>query len=286
MTLAPMVAKGLKIPYPVFLEEAYKKQLLHFVAQLERLTTDFLTKSQFQLSYHDAIRNDDIVDDLERYVQAINAAISIETAKIIPTLTQHFKAVKQFTQRSFANSLSALGARPSTELIDLRVAIPTIDIELLKKMWIRKNTQLITSISEESLAKVRDLVYEAIRSGESLPSLALKLNKIFELTKKRAKIIARDQIGKLKSDLSRHNDLTHGFTLYEWSTCKDDAVRSSHRVLQGKICSWSDPTIYKNKITDKWKKRKSIGGTLQHVGADILCRCTNFMLRERSENAG
>ena len=63
-------------------------------------------------------------------------------------------------------------------------------------------------------------------------------------------------------------------------SCKDGGVRASHKALEGKICSWLDATIYKNQVGEDWKKRQSISGVLEHAGADIMCRCTNIILRE------
>jgi len=142
-----------------------------------------------------------------------------------------------------------------------------------------ENTKLIKSIPTEMLSKVGEAVYSAVNSGESATSLKKKISDIVDITERRAKVIARDQIGKLKAALNRHESLRQGITHYEWSTAKDDAVRSSHKVMQGKICSWVDATIYKNSIAEtSWKKRSSIGGIEKHSGEDILCRCTNILV--------
>jgi hypothetical protein len=192
MSSNPIAGRGLKIEYPVFQEETYKKQLLNFVCKFERLTADFLTQAAFQSSYRHAIRHDDIIDDLEYYIRVLNTAISIESAKIIQTLSKHFTAVKKFTQRSFLKSFDHLTQSATAELASFSAAIPTTDIKLLKKMWIEKNTQLIKNIPADSLIKVNDAIYEALRNGELMQSLTLKIHKIFESTKKRATIIARD----------------------------------------------------------------------------------------------
>jgi SPP1 gp7 family putative phage head morphogenesis protein len=281
MNSSQTVGRGFKIAYPIFLEASYKRQLSRLACKIERLSHDFLTLTEFELAYNKTIRNDDIIDDLGRVLSALKSAISVETDKVIQTLSKHFSLVKTFVGRSFYKSFNHLATRSlSLAIKPLAVATPVVNIDLLKRMWVEKNTSLIKSIQADSLSKINDAVYESVRHGESIQSLSLKLNKIFKSTKKRAQIIARDQISSLKSDLSRHNDLAHGFTIYEWSACTDDAVRPSHKVMQGKICSWLDSSIYKNKITDQWKKRSSIGGIQKHVGADILCRCTNLMLQE------
>jgi hypothetical protein len=288
MHSSPVVGRGLKIAYPIFLEAEYKKQLLRLVDNLQRLSTEhILNNFTPQSSLVGAVRNDDIVDDLEYHLRNLNAAIAVQTSKVVRSLSSHFTSAQKFTRLSFNNSLAHVVDKSTIAELDLfPVAVPTADINLLRKMWVDKNTQLIKSIPADCLVKIKESVYEAVRSGESAQSLSLKLNDTFEITKKRAKVIARDQITKLKGDLSRYNDLSHGITTYEWSTCKDGVVRVSHEVMQGKICSWLDASVYKDKITDKWKKRSSIGGVQKHVGADIMCRCTNIILRERSQYAG
>lgn len=283
MRLVPRVVRGLNITYPVSLEDSYKKQLLDLTKKLESLILELLAKNDsFLSSFNSFERVDDVIDDLERYIRGINAAISIEAARVIGGLARHFIAVREFANQGFKRSFNhALTHLNRGALAPIATGPNGGNIELLKKMWIEKNTQLIKDIPAKALAQIRDSIYEAARSGESLQSLAGRLNKDIDLTRKRAGLIARDQIAKLKSDLNRHNYLSHGITIYEWRTCGDDAVRGSHKIMQGKICSWLDPGVYKNKITDQWKKRASIGGVQKHVGADILCRCTNIILVEQ-----
>ena len=282
MTSTSQVVKGFKIAYPAFLEAAYTKQLTSLATSIQRVTLQRLKSDDFSSSLTAVSRLDDIVDDFENILKTINTAISLEVVKIIGTLSKRFKAVRKFVDHSFKQSLVHVvncSLRTTGASLNI-IASPVIEIELLKKMWIEKNTQLIKNIPELALSKINDAVYDAVRSGESMQSLSDKLAEIFECTKKRAELIARDQIAKLKSELSRHNDLSHGFTMYEWSSCKDGAVRESHQVLEGKICSWLDASVYKNKASDSWKKRKGIGGVLKHVGADIQCRCTNIILQK------
>jgi SPP1 gp7 family putative phage head morphogenesis protein len=287
MTLTPKVVRGFKIAYPAFLEAEYRKQLTFLATKIQFLTLKHLRDVDFRSSFNLALRLDDVIDDIDSMLKSINAAISLELVKIISSLSKHFNAVKQFVDQSFKRSLSHIA---SYSLKSISIPLNTIsssavDMKLLKKMWIEKNTQLIKDIPANSLVKVNDAIYDAVSKGESLNSLSDKLTEIFNFAKKRAQIIARDQVAKLRSQISRHNDLAHGFNMYEWSSCKDGAVRESHQVLEGKICSWLDSSVYKNKANESWKRRSSIGGVLKHVGEDIMCRCTNVVLHETEVNA-
>ena len=66
-----------------------------------------------------------------------------------------------------------------------------------------------------------------------------------------AESIAIDQLSKLAGNILQHECIEVGLDLYKWSTCKDSGVRKSNAVLEGKICSWHDEGIYKDKVTDK-----------------------------------
>jgi len=286
MTDSLKLVRGFKVAYPIFIERSYKRQLVGLVRNLELLTLELLFESHyFHNSFNKAIRKDDIIDDFEDLIRKINATIVIEVNKTVGLLPKRFEAVRSFVERSFSKSLAhiqkrAANASISTLVVSNSSAIATTDIALLRRIWAEKNTQLIKSIPADALVKVSDVVHDAIRQGESRVSLGRKLSQVFKTTKKRANMIARDQIGKAASDLNRHNDLVNGLNTYEWSTCLDGAVRPSHRALNGKICSWNDPTIFKNKLADKWKKRASINAVQKHAGEDFNCRCTNLVIGE------
>ncbi len=280
MRSSQIVGRGLKIAYPISIEKEYTKLLLRFVSRLKRLSIDSLVENyDLQTSLNGVVRHDDVVDDLGQSLRVLGLTISIESKEVIQSLGGYFSKVQQFTNRSLNNSVKHLVSKvPETELATFPAAVQTIEINTLKKMWVNKNVDLIKGLSDGVLNQLGDAVYDAARMGESIQSLSKRLNADLNINKKKAKAIARDQISKLKGNLSRHNDLVHGLTTYEWSTCKDGAVRSSHRVLEGKICSWLDASIYKNHIKDKWKKRASIGGAIQQIGEDFGCRCTNISI--------
>ena len=284
MNPKPLVVRGLQIAYPLHLEQEYEQQLLGLVTTLKSLTTQIiLHEERFCLSYRAASRQDNLVDDFLEASRAINVAISTSVAKITKTIAEKFELVKRFAELSYYRSFSHMAKGGVLKVPNMAVISSSTNmtnINLLRKMWIDSNTKLIKDIPVQALEKIRTAIYEAASSGESVASLARRLESIFDMTTKRAKLIARDQIGKLKSNLCRHNDLQHGITHYEWSTCKDGAVRASHSVMQGKICSWLDTGVYKNKIDEPWKKRSSIGGIEKHAGEDIFCRCTNIVLME------
>lgn len=144
----------------------------------------------------------------------------------------------------------------------------------LLRLWTKNNVNLIKGLSDEYIKKIVVSVINAIDLGTSAKSLSkqlLEINNSFGL--KRSMLIARDQISKLNSQIIEQRQRDLGIETYIWETAKDERVRPSHKVLQGKLCRWDDPTVYSDDNGKTWKSRSTIGGILLHPGMDIACRC-------------
>jgi len=147
----------------------------------------------------------------------------------------------------------------------------------LRKAWSKNYAGLITSVTSETATNVGRIVYEGFTSGESYASIQKKIlaggpiealkNPPFNTARKRARIIARDQIGKLNGQLIKKRQTQLGIDSYIWRTSLDERVRGnpsgrypkavpSHFAREGKVFNWDTPPE---------------GG---HPGEAILCRCT------------
>lgn len=118
------------------------------------------------------------------------------------------------------------------------------------------NVALITSIPQQYLDRVEQAVMVALQAGTLNDTLADELAKIKGVTDNRAKLIARDQLGKINSRLSQIRQQSLGITHYFWSTSQDERVRKRHARWDGDRIAWDTPTID------------------GHPGQAIRCRCT------------
>ena len=91
--------------------------------------------------------------------------------------------------------------------------------------------------------------------------------------KNRAKLIARDQVGKAYGELNKVRQEELGISRYVFRTSMDERVRANHKAMNGKLCAWHDASIYYDRQTGKALQRSSIGGVEKHPGADYQCRC-------------
>ena len=147
-----------------------------------------------------------------------------------------------------------------------------VGVDLLgKEPWLAEqlemfsigNANLISDVSQQFINNTQQTVMEGLRQGlrheeiakrilsKSGKGLASDLRK----AKKRAALIARDQVSKLNGQLTQLRQENVGVQKYIWRTVRDSRVRNSHREREGKEFDWSNPP--------------SDG----HPGEPINCRC-------------
>lgn len=120
----------------------------------------------------------------------------------------------------------------------------------------RVNVKLIKSIPSDELERVEGIMVDAIRTGRRAESVAKDIEREFDISENRAKLIARDQIGKIQSDLSRTRMLANDVTKAIWRDSDDERVRPRHESRDGRVYNIED----------------GIAG--ERPGEPINCRCT------------
>lgn len=148
------------------------------------------------------------------------------------------------------------------------VTIPTTKITegVNSKAIIKENVDLIRSIPDRLFPEVRRVVEEGWSKGRTVDDLADDVEKRFGVSESRARLIARDQIGKINAKVTeaRHKEI--GIEKFTWGTAGDERVRGnpaglypkarpSHWEREGKVFRYDDPPE---------------GG---NPGEDFQCRC-------------
>jgi SPP1 gp7 family putative phage head morphogenesis protein len=140
--------------------------------------------------------------------------------------------------------------------------------------WGQNNFELIKSLSDEFIKKVNLLVSEGVQTGRTWDVIMRDIGKMTKnMSKSRAELIARDQIGKLHGMTSQRRQEDAGIDKYIWLTVGDERVRSKHKTLNGKVCRWDNPNVYSDDNGKTWKRRTT-NMTKVHPGIDIQCRCS------------
>lgn len=147
---------------------------------------------------------------------------------------------------------------------------------------IKENADLINSLTDFTINRVRKEIETKIRQGTRVEELYKMIRDAGEVSKSRARLIARDQTNKINGNLTQLRQQSAGVTMYVWRTTGDEIVRPSHAVLNNKVCLWDNAEVYADSVEKamkgEWKQRKDIGGFIGHPGEDFQCRCTAEMV--------
>ena len=104
-----------------------------------------------------------------------------------------------------------------------------------------ENASLIKSLSRETISAIEKAALRAVQDGKLYSDLQKEISDRFDIADNRARLIARDQIGKLYGQInaSRQKDL--GISKFIWRTVNDGRVREEHEDREGEIYSYDDP---------------------------------------------
>lgn len=139
------------------------------------------------------------------------------------------------------------------------------EINDITKALIEENILLIKSIPEKYFFDIRQAVFDVLINGKGVNELIAYFEKYKNITKKRARLIAGDQIRKAYTALIKAKMIEHGLDKFQWIyTYESITPRKLHIKLNNTICSISDPPIIENKNN---KIIKGLPGQL------INCKC-------------
>lgn len=132
---------------------------------------------------------------------------------------------------------------------------------------IQRNAELIKSIPKDVSSDVTKYIAEEAFKGRRATDIAKDLQKdIPGMFESKAKLIARTEVSKTSTALTKARCENMRINWYRWRTCEDQRVRNSHEHMEGVLVSWSDPPS-----PEKLINKKFVG--YYHAGNIYNCRC-------------
>lgn len=256
--IKPLKKRGRKAnPLPIQqsrkVEIAYTRELLSLVAYTQsEIKKDLLPLlKRYNIGDTSGVQVSDRF--IDQFIQALeqlrSRLILITDAMAIEIARRIVEQNKQSTDKQLADMLFKLTG------IDFAALMRSEDLFDAVSDAVQANAQLIKSIPKQHLDKVEQIVLNGIQSGLRAEHMVKAIQEIGYSTEKRAKLIARDQTGKLTSKLTEVRQIKLGITHYYWSCSRDERVRDSHRYRDGKLYAWTH-------VHDDG-----------HPGIPIRCRC-------------
>lgn len=272
-------ASGKKVIKQPKMPQVWRQPLADEVAyavQIGRIVQEFTAIVNTELlryptwARQDGLKTDAFADDWDKVMKALRdhqkktfeQGDGAATYAMVSNVGQN---AADFNFKEWSKQLSALAGQPYFPAGEGWVS-QTVGT------WSDLNFELIRSLTDDYIKKVNTTVVNAVTDGTNYRDLTKQILAVNQnMSKARAKLIARDQVGKLNGQLTKRRQSDAGVDDYTWKTANDERVRSKHRNMQGKTCEWNDAS--KVKVGTAWSERSVATMPSGHPGYEIQCRC-------------
>lgn len=246
--------------FPVSIEMQYKAALMNLIASWKKEYNSIIIPALPVISgnFRNSINVDDWQEDLEYYVVALEAAIMASIVSFKSAVNAIADRVIEWNSKQWhKHTESVLGKS---------LILRNTHKSELKAVFMEKNLTQVKALANETISKMKLEAVNAIPKG-----IKPKVN--LTPVEKKAKLLTSLGISEFNTALYKDEQLNSGINEYIWRTMLDEKVRVDHRPMEGMICNWNDPTVFKYEPNGKWLSRAMIGGIMLHPGEDYNCRC-------------
>ena len=247
--------------FPVGIERDFRSEILRFFDLTEQIVREELLPQLVQLANAAALPRTDARLDVDWARQLNRIFGGIEQRRALAQAG--FNDPKQFADdaaRELARGNLRAVRRQVKSVLGLDIFINDTRLNDLLTSFSDEATKDIRNVPDNFVRRLNQITIRGLRQGARASTLEADIRKALgdesDKARKRAALIARDQLGSLRADITKDRQTQLGVKRYKWRTVGDERVRSEHAARQGTIFKWSDPPP---------------GG---HPGQPILCRCT------------
>jgi SPP1 gp7 family putative phage head morphogenesis protein len=133
----------------------------------------------------------------------------------------------------------------------------------------KANVALVTNLAQKHLSDIEGLVMRSVQKGGDVGGLAKDLEERYKMTRKRARLVARDQNSKATAAIVRTRQAELGITQAKWlHSHAGKKPRPSHVAMNGKLYDVKEG-MWDPDADGKGKGRNVFPGEL------INCRCAS-----------
>ena len=259
--------RQLKPPRMGRFENRYAARIFGLIDEVAELIADelgpnlagIIQEQQQDETTHPGIRLDDAADRIARHFRRVT---------VFAEQTIQLPRLRQQAERT-GNEVNDENDEFNLENVNavLGVKVFTTEPWLATEMdhFVHENASLVKGLAEEQIRDIEQSVFRNVRAGASAAKIQADILDIVGTTKRRAKLIARDQVNKFNGRLSQLRQGALGVKKYTWRTSDDERVRPTHRVLDDTEQEWANPPVT--------VRSGSRAGERNHPGQDIQCRC-------------
>lgn len=242
--------------YPKNFERDYYRVLRAVVRRLRSATNNNIP----MLAY--SLRQDDDSTVTDAFVQAILAELlkSMTVEEAVRELELILAGVSSVVD---ANVISAFAEAVSVDVFLNNSAL----LDTVKAEWKAQQGRLVDSIVNTYIEKLQIIVSNAVQRGTAMSEVKEEIKVLLNTTDKRAKFIARNEVGNLNGIITMRRQVDCGIGVYQWSSSHDERVRPSHAEMDGKYFYWNSDKVGEINGIKVYPAPK------YHPCMDYNCRC-------------
>lgn len=251
--LRRLIEADRKLIRKAFVDEV-QPRIHEYRAEIERIAANTARPASH-------LRVNDALHEIRRVIERLrdNADRAIFAGLVIERLARQFvEQTDRYIKVSFRQQVSRiLGFDPTAHEPWLRSFLETA---------VHENVSWIKSIAVEQHNQIETIILQGVRRGESINDMARAIADAGDVSLKRARFIARDQLGSLHGDLVKARQTRLGLKRFTWWTAADERVRDEHAELHGEVFDWD--------------KGAEVSGRRIWPGTDYNCRCVAQIVEE------
>ncbi len=211
---------------PNAIEREYARTLIRLVAEVEQALAPLLGQLPGLVA---GVQEDRRLDAGEgrRAQQTIEQAAQQLDARISPRSLEEIVArfgqrISAFNRKQLQKQIrAAIGADVFATESGIAAAVDGFVVE---------NVGLIETIPQTLFSQVEGVVTRGLTGGVNVRDLTKQIRDRFAVTRNRARVIARDQIGKLNGQINARRQQNMGVTHFFWRNAGDERVRDAHEI--------------------------------------------------------
>ena len=230
-------------------------------------------------------------NELERYMaEAFGAATAGENfvADTLEDLSRLPDEISEDMKNEIAYASDAIARKVSSSIAEMTEMTigkpyypPAAKQEILTS-WEANFRTLCKSAKSDMKKEMSMIVQQAKNEGWNGKQLEREIrNRLPEKYAGRAKNIARTETGKLNTAITLSTYKEIGIQYYVWMATMDERTRPDHAMMNGLICSATDPTVWYEENPDDpmhpIEHERDDTMVHLHPGDDFQCRCTMVM---------
>lgn len=100
------------------------------------------------------------------------------------------------------------------------------------------NRGLMRDLGRKTVSDIESTIQRGIQNGTLHSQLAKEIEQTVLKNRNRARLIARDQVGKFYGKVNKVRQEAIGVTHFKWRTSGDERVRDEHVALEGRVFRW------------------------------------------------